>query len=114
MLQLCMLQQNYLNVKLFFLESYMSKTKHAIKRMQKRGMNDIQVELLEKYGVKKRQKQHWRDKNSQAAMVHLNKIGKKIASKKGLNPKFVGMKNLETGAWITFFVPYNNKRIRNY
>ena len=76
MLQLYILQQNYLNVKLFFLESYMSKTKHAIKRMQKRGMNDIQVELLEKYGVKKRQKQHWREKNSQAAMVHLNKIGK--------------------------------------
>ena len=48
-----MLQQNYLNVKLFFLESYMSKTKHAIKRMQKRGMNDIQVELLEKYVSKK-------------------------------------------------------------
>ena len=81
MLQLCMLQQNYLNVKLFFLESYMSKTKHAIKRMQKRGMNDIQVELLEKYGVKKRQKQQWREKNSQAAMVYLNKTGKKIASK---------------------------------
>ncbi len=98
----------------FFLESYMSKTKHAIKRMQKRGMNDIQVELLEKYGVKKRQKQHWRDRKSQAAMVYLNKTGKKIASKRGLNPKFVGMKNLETGAWITFFVPYNNKRIRNY
>ena len=63
----------------FFLESYMSKTKHAIKRMQKRGMNDIQVELLEKYGVKKRQKQHWRDRKSQAAMVYLNKITSVVA-----------------------------------
>ena len=98
----------------YFFWSYMIKTKHAIKRMQKRGINDNQVELLEKYGIKKRQKQHWRDKNSQAVMVYLNKTGKKIASKRGLNPKLIGMKNLETGAWITFFVPYNNRRIRNY
>ena len=82
--------------------------------MQKRGMNDFQVELLEKYGVKKRQKQHWRKKNSQAAIVHLNTNGKKLANEKGLNSKVVGVQNLQTGAWITFYVPSNNKRIRNY
>ena len=81
------------------------KSNHAKVRQQQRHITDAALELLFKYGVKKRQRRG-------CAIIYLSKEGKKIAIKKDIKPRICGIISINNNVLIT--VQYGYKRIKNY